>query len=121
MREFNLELAKAGAKVQTRDGRPARIICYDRKAKQPIIALVLEEDNIEHPYTYYNDGKGCSNAISNLDLVIVFTKKEGWINIYKNCDGKVRIGYTYQSETNALENIGDRNHYICTKKIEWEE
>lgn len=31
MKPFDLELAKAGHPVQTRDGRPVRIICYDRK------------------------------------------------------------------------------------------
>ena len=40
MREFNLEEAKAGKPVCTRDGREARIICFDAKAKEQIVALV---------------------------------------------------------------------------------
>ena len=31
LKPFDLEAAKAGAKVITRDGRPVRIICFDRK------------------------------------------------------------------------------------------
>ena len=44
MKEFNLELAKSGAKLITRKGLPARIVCYDRvdeKYHAPILALIL--------------------------------------------------------------------------------
>lgn len=47
MEPFNLEEAKAGKPVCTRDGRNARIICYDYKNDvYPIIALV-ETDGSE--------------------------------------------------------------------------
>ena len=41
---FNVEAAKNGAKVETRDGDSVRILCYDRKSNNlninfPIIAL----------------------------------------------------------------------------------
>ena len=40
MKPFNLELAKQGHPVVTRKGQPVRIICFDRKGVQPIVALI---------------------------------------------------------------------------------
>lgn len=46
---FDLEAAKRGEKVVTRDGRDARIICYDRRVDNElggqIVALVLDAVN----------------------------------------------------------------------------
>ena len=43
--DFDIEKAQTGAKVVTRDGERARIICYDRvddtDVKYPIVALVM--------------------------------------------------------------------------------
>lgn len=46
LKEFNLEAAKAGKPVCTRDGRKARIICFDtiNKSNYPIIALLEDKD-----------------------------------------------------------------------------
>ena len=54
MKPFDLEKAKAGARVCTRYGRDARIICFDRKSEldAPIIALALNPDNTENIMTY---------------------------------------------------------------------
>lgn len=42
LKPFDLEAAKAGKPVCTRDGRKARIICYDRQSDHgfPLVALV---------------------------------------------------------------------------------
>lgn len=46
MKKFNLEEAKAGKPVITRDGSEARIICFDMKNDlYPIVALI--EDGLE--------------------------------------------------------------------------
>lgn len=48
LKEFNLEAAKAGKPVCTRDGRKARIISFDRHGEDcPIIALVVDSKNAE--------------------------------------------------------------------------
>ncbi len=39
---FDLEAAKAGAPVMTRDGRPARILAFDLKADEYPIAAAIE-------------------------------------------------------------------------------
>lgn len=43
MKNFDLEAAKKGAKVCTRDGREARILCFDYEDEdKPIVASILE-------------------------------------------------------------------------------
>ena len=48
LKPFDLEAAKAGKPVCTRDGRKARIISFDRHGEDcPIIALVVDSKNAE--------------------------------------------------------------------------
>jgi hypothetical protein len=59
MKEFDLELAKAGHPVCTRDGKPVRIVCFDAKGDYPIVGLEYNtdlEDNIDEelPRNYTN-------------------------------------------------------------------
>lgn len=124
MREFDLELAKAGHPVQTRDGKEVRIICWDAKYGQyPIIALVKNPfDSSEHPDSYTIDGHYTHDEDgSELDLVMATEKHEGWINLYKDKYNDVAAHRTvYDSEERAFEAI-DTENYFKTVKIEWEE
>lgn len=43
MKPFNLEQAKQGKPVVTRDGRPVRILAFDRKGCYPIIGLISRD------------------------------------------------------------------------------
>lgn len=56
---FDLEQAKAGKPVCTRDGRKARIICFNAKTlcDYPIIALVENADNSIYEAAYSLQGK----------------------------------------------------------------
>lgn len=61
------------AKLETRDGKPARILATDIRGQRPIVAaLYYEEGDEELVYYYTEDGffKSCQEA-SHLDLVIV--------------------------------------------------
>ena len=81
MKPFNLEEAKAGKPVCTRDGRDVRIICFDKRdAQYPIVAL-LSEIGIEAVALYHQNGK---TGNSDKDLFMKPEKKTGWINIYKS-------------------------------------
>lgn len=73
MKEFDYEAARAGAKVQTRDGRPVRIVCFDRKNMDyPVLALIAEEDGNESCNTYPIDGiERRDKSESSIDLVMV--------------------------------------------------
>lgn len=58
MRNFDINEAKAGAAVCTRCGRRARIICFDARNDQPIVALIEDADNrYEIAYNYDIHGK----------------------------------------------------------------
>lgn len=114
---FDINLAKQGKFVCTRDGRKARIICFDRKYKQPIIALVMnEETGLETISRYFENGHLLFEAENKGDLMMLPEKKEGWINVYA-------LNTCYSSKEEAEANIErDYEHeYVRTVKIEWEE
>lgn len=123
MKEFNLELAKAGHPVQTRDGRPARIICFDRIDEYyPIIALIKNDEHKEEQCnSYTKDGKCYAYSSNNPDdLIMVSTKKEGWVNIYHSSIYVAGVSNAYETKEDALKGKSEEG-YINTIKIEWEE
>lgn len=125
MKEFNLEEAKKGKPVCTRDGRKARIICFDFKRPEfPIVAAIEYNGYGEQLFTYKLDGR-CSEDIDEDDLMMATTKHEGWINIYKtHYFGSEKHRYEgniiYDTREEA-EKVLYRPSYITTTKIEWEE
>lgn len=126
MKPFDIELAKKNHPIQTRDGRPARIICYNRKSRDyPIVCLITCKDidhnneQIELSYNYTLEGKTSIHGETCYDLFMAPIKKEGWINLYVN---KMSISCSpvcYPTEEDALKH--KREGYIKTIKIEWEE
>lgn len=118
MKPFDIELAKAGHPVCTRDGRPVRIVCFDflSHGNRQIIGLVRLNEGQEGITCYKSDGQNFDFSMFELDLMMAGEKKEGWINIY---EGGI-VSSIYATEKIALFNkIEDR--YITTIKIEWEE
>lgn len=120
LKPFDLEAAKAGKPVCTRDGRKARIICWDKKGNYPIVALIQDNENSEH-IEYYTENGIFSNGGNekNRDLMMFTRKKEGWLNIYK--DSEDTVCCVYPTEKEALEDGETEKDYITTIKIEWEE
>lgn len=112
LKPFDLEAAKAGKPVCTRDGRKARIICFDtiNKGNYPIIAL-LEDKGCEAIFYYNKDGK--CNVGTELDLMMLPEKKEGWIIIHKEAIYDKETAEKIARETTA--------NVIRIQKIEWEE
>ena len=124
----NLEEAKAGKPVCTRDGRKARIICFDFNGsyegiEYPIIALVGSDKSEYGEELYYFTPKGCfrKEYESELDLMMVGEKKEGWINIYKGDLSTYSSNYIYDTKEAAADGSNTDKCYITTIKIEWEE
>lgn len=118
---FNLEEAKAGKPVCTRDGRKARIICFDRVDAKPILALVASTDGKgENVFDYFVSGKRIASALeSDLDLMMSLEKKEGWANIYKSGECYNVGDFSFSKE--EIEQHKNQNNYIATVKISWEE
>ena len=120
LKSFDLEAAKAGKPVCTRDGRKARIICFDSKndPQRPIVALVEHNDN-ELLYEYTIDGKDCFSRISTTgtsDLMMLPEKKEGYVNIYRS-----QVYDTLEKAKEAYKRTCNDDNYFQTIKIEWEE
>ena len=122
LKTFNLELAKQGKPVCTRDGRKARIICFDAKGVKPIIALIEYEID-ERPCNYFANGRFYSNPNENndADLMMLPEKKEGWVNVYYDNDASSHRGcrFIYDTKERAVKEAG--SNYITTVKINWEE
>ena len=112
LKPFDLEATKSGKPVCTRDGRKARIICFDAKGDKPIIALI-EMGVAETPNNYPIDGKAISTKETSCDLMMLPKKKEGWMNVYKH-----QIYDTLECAEEAHRGTYD---YIKTIKVEWEE
>ena len=117
LKPFDIQKAREGKPVCTRDGRSVRIICFNRESIGfPIIALVKNGDT-EGVYQF--DDKGRSNIDDEergYDLMMLPEKKEGWVNIYA-------LNTCYFSKEEAEANIDkDYEHeYVRTVKINWEE
>ena len=115
LKPFDIQKAREGKPVCTRDGRKARIICFDSNGGRPIVALVTEcDDEEEMPYKYHCDGfYNCQSIPSDNDLMMLPKKKKGWVNIYKE-----RI---YSTKEEAIEATYGSSTYIDTIKFSWEE
>lgn len=122
LKPFSLEAAKAGKPVCTRDGRKARIICFDREfiyegQNYCIVALIKEGPYNETVYNYTENGLYNSNKIHNNDLMMLSEKKEGWVNVYK---GRLLDTKSYPTKKEAFAKACQRD-YVDTVKIEWQE
>lgn len=121
LKPFDLQKAREGKPVYTRDGRKARIVCFDREfiykgQNYCIVALIKDGPYSESLYSYTEDGLFNPNKIHNNDLMMLPEKKEGWINVYA-------LNTCYSSKEEAEANI-DRDYedeYVRTVKINWEE
>ena len=121
MKPFNLEEAKAGKPVVTRDGRPVRILAFDRKGNMPIIGLVTNRE-VEIGCYFSVDGKASNFFEENdIDLFMKAEKKEGWVNLYRDNRGVVFPSVVTSAEDYSKSQISPVTDYITTIKVEWEE
>ncbi len=115
LKPFDLEAAKAGKPVCTRDGRKARIICFDRNWDMNIVALVSNPLG-ESVHYYLSNGKVDFYRQNDEDLMMLPEKKEGWVNVYRS-----QIYDTFERATEAYKRTCNNDNYLQTIKISWEE
>lgn len=120
MKEFNLEEAKAGQPVCTRDGKTARIICFDMKGDYPIVALILDEPDYEECLVYFSDGRLTNDRITDDDLMMASIRHEGWVNVFRGKHGCYVDREIWDSEEKAKAVGKEFTEYITSVKIEWE-
>ena len=121
LKPFDLEAAKAGKPVCTRNGQEVRIICFDAKLENySIVALVKEKGSTqEYLHTYTNEGRiYYKNPTHSLDLVMPLKKKTGWVNIFVN--GEYTVSNIYTTEQSAKINA-IISKAVDTIQIEWYE
>ena len=128
LKPFNIQKAKSGKPVCTRDGRKARIICFDRMDIKPVVALVTVVNDTsvtEKALYYFEDGHHLSKNDDNInDLMMLPEKKSGWMNLYRKDNHIITSKDVFCSEGGAIECVddeGDGEYYISTIKISWEE
>ena len=91
MKPFDLEKAKAGAPVITRNGCTARIICFDRADADnyPLVALLQLGGGIERVTTHTDQGRYCKEPGNDYDLFMGHIEtaaerqqreREEWVN-----------------------------------------
>ena len=114
LKPFDLEAAKAGKTVCTRDGRKARIICFDLKNDEYPIVAAVENDSSETLFSYTTNGEIADGIESDKDLMMFPEKRSGWVNVYSH-----RLGGPYESKEYALKQ--KMEDCIDTVKIFWEE
>jgi hypothetical protein len=124
MKPFDLEKAKAGASLCTREGFRARIVCFDADNDRfPIVALLKSDNGKEYPASFTKEGRFSDGEVdSSKDLLMVGEKKEGWINIYGAFKERC-IGAVHKSKEEAMRmKVNEKDvTYKDTVRVEWEE
>ena len=139
MKPFNLKtyLENPSRKVITRDGRPVRIITTNAKLYSPgpdaniypVVALIKvssanrgKRPNEEILNCYNENGNMIPGRNDRSDLFFETVKVSGWINIYtsKNYGGET-TGSIYKTKEDALRIAANKDNYLDTIFIEWEE
>lgn len=121
MKPFDPQKAKAGKPVCTRDGRKARIICFDIQDKDNPIAAAVYVGECEVIYLYTNKGEFQKGDKNGIDLMMLPEKKEGWVNVYKVGVRLETGGYVHSTKDAAIKCIDSDKKHIATVKIEWED
>lgn len=124
MKQFDLEkyLKNPSRKVVTRDGNSVRIICTNRLDElYPIIALV-NYDGVEKCYSYTARGKININQDIDCDLDLLFVpeKKEKWVNVYEDLNGRNWLGENLYNTEKAAKADPSKSR-VAIVRIEWEE
>ena len=92
VKPFDVDLAKSGELVETRQGDCVRILCYDHKGVYPIVAAIGKDEVLA---TYLTDGKSlCIDEKRDNDLVIVkYVDEPDWTE-------QLVTEYTYDKNCN---------------------
>ena len=110
MKPFDLEAAKAGKPMQTRDGRKAEFLGYTKSGcKYPVAAWI--ED---HGITGFTEHGGFRFGLKgNSDLFMVSTRGTVWVNVYERFPG---INFV-ANDTYTSKGEADQRAYTHARRI----
>ena len=120
---FDLEAAKAGAPVMTRDGRPVRILAFDVEgAIYPVVAAVKTLDGKREAIQMYTESGEYSYVVAkhDYDLVMAPVKHRAWVNVHK-IGSQYDLTSNFATEESAVQQGQNSDTYITTVSIDWEE
>ena len=108
---FDVEMAKkitngeVNGNIVTRNGRNARVICFDAHSDDNIVALIEDEKGVEYPKSYVSDGMTLLTGECDCDLMLeipeYMTFKDGDVIAY---DGLDTISITM---ADVIRNVND--------------
>lgn len=84
-------------KYQTRDGKPVRILCVDRKSRYPVIALVGEDEEL---ITYTEKGLFSLTGVE-VPGDLIPAPQEYWVNIYDDGESSLFFSTREQADERA--------------------
>lgn len=107
MKPFDLEAAKAGAPIVTRDGRPAKFIAHAAEAYPSQRLLVLIDGDVR---LKFENGKYASSPahVSDNDLFMAPVKRTVWVNLYKYREARYRNNEEDANNRAASKRLGNR-------------
>lgn len=131
---FNLKQAEEqnGEGLITRDGRPARIICFDRLTSDDYCLVVLIPGTTgkeELPHFYDKNGQSWPGPHDfemgeerSDDLLMAPVKREGWVNMYNSAcaDNPYYLTSTIFTTKEEADDVAACDRIACAR-IEWEE
>lgn len=128
--KFNLELAKKGFPVKTKDGRAVKIVEFDLRSgingDHHEMIVVIPNKGADDTVAIY-DQKGYCYHLEQKDadndtLVMALPTTDGWVNIYLKKDGTVETGHVvWATEDLAKDNTTTSGGaiYVATVHIAW--
>lgn len=121
MKVFDIEKAKEGAPVCTREGKEVRILCFERECSNgsPIVALVKNENGVENVFVYPKTGRFMGDNIDHENDLVMASKKM-WVNVYKAGEYFYPGDYLYDDKNRAEGSKKSIENYVGTFEIEME-
>lgn len=96
-----------GKRYQTRDGRPVRLLCTDKKGEFPVVGVVPYDDGgAEDMEEWTSTGGYYSDQDGDTDLDLVPMLEKVTVNVYRCLDGRVRAVEVPATLANVLEFLG---------------
>ena len=121
---FDIEAAKAGAEVFTRDGRTVKILEYNLRGDAPILG-VIHGENIDIVENFTAEGK---NKFDGYDLHLKKVRLSGWVNVFvkehkERFVEEVIYNTPEEATCSRLLSITNDDYFILTSTvpISWEE
>lgn len=110
MKPFDLEAAKAGESVVTRDGEKVRVLGYVPEILDfPVIAYIEGRSGIS---AFTNEGRFYEKGVDGKDLFMVTKKRTVWVNLYEDSEAYWRTSKNEADRYAKSDRIGGRSYPI---------